>query len=287
VAGAARAELILLPGARALLAAHRAALPQRDDLCGAFCGALALRAAALGRHAGEPIDQDAVAIAARSVVSRAVDSAHLPRGESSRRDYRLAVPLIDYAELSGTTAQGLVRALEELSEGTLAAIPYAGPWSEETLAGLLDALAGLERPVSAIANIATRHLWGSHASAEQLLGHLVGGADEGPPPDWDVGHFVCVIGSVRGARGRLCGIADTYPSLGRGGVHVQPAGRLALALRRPGRAAGGMIVAAASDEAPAVRACAAALGLQERAWDNGSVMAGAAGGAAARAEPGA
>ena len=35
----------LLPGARELLAMHERELPQRDDLCGAFCGALALGAA--------------------------------------------------------------------------------------------------------------------------------------------------------------------------------------------------------------------------------------------------
>ena len=38
-------QLTLLPGARELLALHERELPQRDDLCGAFCGALALRAA--------------------------------------------------------------------------------------------------------------------------------------------------------------------------------------------------------------------------------------------------
>ena len=39
-------ELTLLPGARELLDIHSQELPQRDDLCGAFCAALALRAVA-------------------------------------------------------------------------------------------------------------------------------------------------------------------------------------------------------------------------------------------------
>ena len=60
--------LTLLPGARRLLKAHARELPQRDDLCGAFCGALALQAAELAAHTGEPLDQDAVALAAGSVV---------------------------------------------------------------------------------------------------------------------------------------------------------------------------------------------------------------------------
>src|SRR5207245_10033439 len=56
----------LLPGARRLLAAHCRALPQRDDLCGAFCGALALHAAGIDTSDGEPLDQDAVALVAGS-----------------------------------------------------------------------------------------------------------------------------------------------------------------------------------------------------------------------------
>src|ERR1700691_1202392 len=59
-------EMTLLPGARALLALHAREAPQRDDLCGAFCGVLALGAAgiAAGADGGEPIDQDAVVLAA-------------------------------------------------------------------------------------------------------------------------------------------------------------------------------------------------------------------------------
>ncbi len=40
-------EMTLLAGARELLAIHARELPQRDDLCGAFCGALALGAAGI------------------------------------------------------------------------------------------------------------------------------------------------------------------------------------------------------------------------------------------------
>ena len=281
----ARAELILLSGARELLAAHQAEIPQRDDLCGAFCVALALRAATgaapvegakgPGGAAGDvdAIDQDAVALAARSVVSRLVDSGHLPKGERSRRDYRLTLPLIEDGSRSGTTAAGLVHAIGELSGGALAAIPYARPWSPRTLSGLFDALGGLQRPVTVVANVATRHLWGSRPSAAQLLAYLLDGEQEGPAADWDVGHFVCVIGSVRGPAGRLYCVADTYPSLGSHGVHLQPQERLALALRRPGMAAGGLMVVAASEDAPRVRAGADELGLEEGVWDNGSVMA--------------
>ncbi len=264
-------ETTLLPGARALLALHADELPQRDDLCGAFCGALALGAAGIGDRGGEPLDQDAVALAAGSVVSRFRDAATLLPGERGRRDYRLSLPLIEDPAVSGTTAAGLVRAVEELSGGALAAIPYAGPWTAGTLGGLFEVVVALEHPVTLIANFASRHLWGAHARPDQLLDYLYGGEPTGPPPDWDVGHFACVIGRVRGPRGSLYGVADTYPSLGSAGVHLQPQERLAAAIARREQPAGGVIAVAAAADAPTVRAGAGARGLAEGVWDNGTV----------------
>ena len=296
-------ETTLLPGARELLAFHARELPQRDDLCGAFCGALALRAAGVEPPTGEPIDQDAVALAAGSVVAATPDLGHLPHGETGRRDYRLALPFVEDAAVSGTTAAGVVGAIERLAGGALAAIPYSGPWTAHTLDGLFELVAGLEHPVALIANLATHHLWGGHARLDQLLDHLYEGAQSGPPPDWDVGHFVCLFGRVRGPRGTLYGVADTYPALGRGGVHMQPAERLAAAIERRhrsrgtlasdrsgetlafgshppfdqhprfGQPAGGVVVVLAADDATRVRAGAHELGLHEGIWDNGTVLA--------------
>jgi Family of unknown function (DUF6885) len=263
--------MTLLAGTRALLAAHDRELPQRDDLCGAFCGALALHGAGIDDYAGEAIDQDAVALAAGSVVSALADDSSLPRGEQGRRDYRLALPLIDDPAVSGTTAAGLVRAVEELSDGRLAAVPLTGPWTASTVHGLFDVAAARERPTTLVANLATRHLWGSRTRAGQLLDYLLDGVQAGPPPDWDVGHFTCIIGRIQGPGGSLYGVADTYPSLGSGGVHLQPAERLALALERPDMPAGGALVVVFAEEAPALRSGAGALGLIEGIWDNGTV----------------
>jgi hypothetical protein len=264
-------EMTLLPGARELLAAHARELPQRDDFCGAFCGALALSAAGLEVRRDEPLDQDAVARAAGSVVSAVGDPGHLPHGEAGRRDYRLAPPLIEDGDASGSTAAGLAVGIGALSNGTVAAIPYSSPWTTETLGGLFDTIAALERPATLVANLATRHLWGGRPSAAQVLSHLLDGAQEGPPPDWDVGHFVCVFGRLRGPGGSLYGIADTYPALGARGVHLQPAGRLARAIERRDMPAGGVIVVVDAEDAAAVRAGAAAVGLTEGTWDNGTV----------------
>jgi hypothetical protein len=264
-------EITLLSGARTLLAVHAGELPQRDDLCGAFCGALALHAAGISEHEGQPVDQDAVALVAGSVVSALGDSGSLPAGEGGRRDYRLMLPFVEDPSVSGTTAAGLLRALAQLSDGELAAVPYSGPWTPATLGGLFDVVSELERPVTLVANFATHHLWGSHPDANQLLGYLLEGEQGGPPPDWDVGHFACLIGRVRGPRGSLYAIADTYPSLGRGGVHLQPQERLAAALERRDMPAGGVIVVASAEDAEAVRSGAGALGLLEGPWDNGTI----------------
>jgi len=264
-------EMTLLPGARELLAVHARELPQRDDLCGAFCGALALRAAGIDDHDGAPLDQDEVALAAGSVVSGVREAGVLPHGEPGRRDYRLTLASIDDSDLSGTTAAGLVDAIVRLSTGALVAIPYTGPWNTSTLAGLFELGCTCERPVTLVANLATRHLWGGHPSVNQLLAYLYDGELDGPPPDWDVGHFACVVGRVRGPRGSLYAVADTYPALGDGGVHMQPQERLAAALERRGMSAGGMIVVVSARDAGAMRTGADALGLREGLWDNGTV----------------
>jgi hypothetical protein len=270
---AATLELKLLPGARELLQTHAAELPQRDDLCGAFCGALALRAAGIEQHRGEPADQDAVARAAGTIVSRIPDISVLPHGERGRRDYRIEPPLIDDASVSGTNCDGVLRGIELVSDGLLAAIPYSGPWSAASLDALFDALAALARPATLIANVATRHLWGGAPSVGVLLAQLLDGVDEGPAPDWDVGHFVCVFARTSGPGGALYGVADTYRSLGRDGVHVQPRERLARALERPDMAPGGMIAVVAREDAAAVRSALAPSGLREGPWDNGTPSA--------------
>jgi hypothetical protein len=263
--------MTLLPGARELLSLHARELPQRDDLCGAFCAALALGAAGISEREGEPVDQDAVGLAAGSVVSRVADITILPHGEPGRRDYRLSLPFIDDEKASGTTAAGLVDAVAQLSDASIVAIPFSGPWTVGTLGGLFDAAAGLEHPASLIANIATRYLWGSRPGVERLLDYLLGGDADGPPPEWDVGHFVSVVGRLRGPGGSLYAVADTYPSLGNSGLHMQPQERLAAALERREKPAGGMLAIVGAGDAASVRAQAAAVGLLEGTWDNGTV----------------
>jgi hypothetical protein len=273
MSAAAPLEIDLLPGAGALLALHARELPQRDDLCGAFCGSLAIGAAGLQSPGGEVIDQDTVALAAGSIVSGVRDAGTLPHGETGRRDYRLRLPFVDDPEISGTTAAGVVRAIAEVSSGQLEGIPYRGPWNNGTLAGLFELAASLRRPVTLIANLATHHLWGAGASVAELLAYLLEGERRGPPPDWEVGHFACIVGRVRGPGGTLYALADTYPALGNRGVHLQPQENLAAAIKRTDKPAGGVIAVVFAEDAPVTRAGAERLGLAEGLWDNGTVTA--------------
>lgn len=264
-------ESILLPGAAALLRCHARELPQRDDLCGAFCGALALNAAGIEGTETDPLDQDAVGIAAGSIVSGARDPDTLPGGETGRRDYRLEIPTIEDSEVSGTTAAGVVAAVAELGAGAVETIPWSGPWTAARLDGVFDLAAGLEKPVTLIANLATHHLWGGQPTPTQKLDYLLEGSDTGPPPDWDVGHFVCVVARTSGPGGNLYTVADTYPALGNNGIHLQPRERLAHAIDRPDKPSGGIVAVVAAGEAGQLRAGAAKLGLREGLWDNGTV----------------
>jgi hypothetical protein len=181
------------------------------------------------------------------------------------------LPRIDDADVSGTTAAGVARAVEELGAGAVTAIPYSGPWSAQTLDGMFEAAADSTGPITLIANLATHHLWGSRPTPSQLLAYLCDGALDGPPPDWEVGHFSCVVARTDGPGGRLYAVADTYPALGARGVHLQPRERLADAIARVDKPSGGVLAVATADDAGPLRERAAAFGLVEELWDNGTI----------------
>ena len=116
-----------------------------------------------------------------------------------------------------------------------------------------------------IANVQTGAFWGSHPSAAQLAAYLErGDLGAGPPADWSVGHFVGLVGLSEGRAGALVTVADTYPALGLGGVHLQPVEAVASALS--GR---GVLVVA--EPGTARRVAEAAGGIHEL-WDNGSPL---------------
>ncbi len=112
---------ILTRGADRLLELHAAELPQKDELCGCFWATLALRL-----HGEGPVEQDDVALLAGSAITSHGHQHVLPLGQAGRSDFRVELPVTEDDDASGTSAHGVVRAVAEITEGRLAALPVAG-----------------------------------------------------------------------------------------------------------------------------------------------------------------
>ena len=191
---------------------YDAELPQKDQLCGAFWASPVLTAS------GYPANQDEVALRAGTTLAEGDPSGWLPPGASPRDDYRLRILVAADESSSGTSATGVARAIGELSESSLTAVPVAGPRSAETVASLVEVAASVSAGSSfgcvLVANLRTGHLWGSRPTPALLLDYLSGKPVEPPSADWDCGHFLNIAGSVRGAGGKLLILRDTYRQLG-------------------------------------------------------------------------
>ena len=250
-----------------LTAFHERELPQKDQLCGAFWGALALAAA------GYPVDQDEVALRAGTTLAEGDPSEWLPPGVSPRTDYRQSISVAADEPSSGTSATGVARAIEELSGRNLAVVPVAGPWSVETVGCLVEVVASSAVGSSGctlVANLRTGLLWGSRPGPALFLDHLSGRPVEPPEADWDCGHFVGIAGSVGGPGGTLLVVRDTYRQLGWGGYHLQPAGVVAAALARGDGKEGGVLCVCETAAAEALVGKLGEAGFELRLWDNGS-----------------
>jgi hypothetical protein len=232
-------------------------LQQKDNLCGAF------QAARILRELGFEADEDTVALRAGSVLP-ADPEGSVPPGVTSRTDYRDDLPTVPAAE-SGTAAAPLAATIESLSGGALRAVPLRGTWTAERVERLVDAAAA-----RLLANIRTGPLWGTHPPVKTVIEELANGDAEGPPSDWDVGHFVELVSLVRGAGGLLVLVHDSYPSFGWNARHLQPPRAVAAALRRDDGRDGGVLAIARAEDAARIEALAAELGLDVATWDNGT-----------------
>lgn len=265
-------EILFVGGSR-LAALHEAALPQKDECCGPFWGMLGLRALGIDEVDGEPVDQDLVAREAGTTLSHEDPYVSLPPGEEPRVDYRLRLPAAEAAAEAGTNAPPVARAVERLSQGRLAVVRVAGPWRPQTVVALLELCLEQAPDAVLVANVATRHLAGTHPAQATLVAHLEGEPAEWPPSEWDVGHFVGLGFLLRGRGGSLVGVRDTYRSLGWNGVHLQPPAAVAEALARDGGAEGGVLCICRAADASRLTEVLVAEGFELRDWDNGSVPA--------------
>jgi len=255
-------DVALLPGAERIAALQAEERQQKDNLCGCFWGSLVLRA-----HGFTEVDQDDVAVRAGSLLPHPSDE-DVPPGARPRQDYRLPIPVVDDHDVTGTGEPGLARAIAELSGGALAAVPAAGPWTADSVLALFAAAE--EHGAVLVANVRTGCFWGSRAPVYSLLEALAGRTVAGPPPDWDVGHFVTLAGLARGPGGALVLVGDTYQELGWRGYYLQPAAAVAAALERGDGREGGVLCVLPAPAEGGFRDGLAASGLDLRHWDNGT-----------------
>ena len=256
--------VMIVPGAQDLPGLHQREIPQKDQLCGAFWGALALTAA------GHSVDQDEVALRAGTSLAEGDPVDWLPPGASPRIDYRLSLPVAVDEVSSGTSEPGLARSIEELSSGTLAIVPVAGPWTAATVISLVEIVAAEAPESTLVANLRTGRLWSSRPPAGLLLDYLLGRPVEAPVPEWDCGHFLSMVAAIRGLGGTLIVIRDTYPQLGWGGHHLQPAEAVAAALERGDGHEGGVLCICEALARGKLTGRLEEAGYELRHWDNGS-----------------
>lgn len=257
------AEVSLLPGSERIAALQAEERQQKDNLCGCFWAALVLRA-----HGFAEVDQDDVALRAGSLLPHPSDD-DVPPGATPRLDYRLPIPVVDDHAIAGTGEPGLARAIAELSRSALAAVPVAGPWTADSVVALLG-VAAEEAGTALVANVRTGGFWSSRTHVALLLAALLGEEVEGPPPDWDVGHFVTLAGLLRGPGGSLVLVGDTYQELGFGGYYLQPAAAVASALERGDGREGGVLCVCPAQAEERLRARLESAGFELRHWDNGT-----------------
>jgi hypothetical protein len=256
----------LLPEMVQLAKAHRLAGQQHDNLCGPYWVALLLRSR--GFHQLTP---EQVAKVAGSVLPTGHPKTWLPNSAKPRQDYGLALPVTVGLGDAGTSAQGLMMAVTQLSDGAYTLVPIQAKWSAERVVALLS-LCRSNPDWSAVllCNIRTDHLWGASLPVSDAIAYLSGETIEPPSADWNVGHFLALAGTVDGSARSLILTCDTYPSFGWQGYHLQPADAIAQALNRGDGNGGGVLLFIATQDKEPVEHVVRAEGFAIEAWDNGS-----------------
>jgi hypothetical protein len=244
-----------------------ASAQQKDNLCGPFWAARVLNESGFEKWDGEPITEDLVALRAGTLLPEAHHGSDVPPGAINHVSYRYQLPVAP-VEQSGTSADALARAIEAASSGRLRCVPLSGDWNVHRVERLVEEAAGLGSRL--LANVRTGRMWASRPPVEVLLAELEGRSVVEPEADWDVGHFVELEMLIRGPRGSLVVVHDSYPSLGWQGRHLQPPHAMAAALERGDGREGGVLVIVPQVGVEAARVLAAELGLEVRFWNNGA-----------------
>ncbi|MDX2213111.1 MAG: hypothetical protein SFY66_07465 [Oculatellaceae cyanobacterium bins.114] len=255
-----------LPGSLRLIEAHQLAGQQPDNLCGPYWISTLLKAYEVSH-----IDPARLGQLAGSVLPMGDDPQQwVPTGASSRQDY--AVPLPTCApELGGTSIPGLLAATVQASSAAYTLIPLKTTWTAAHLETLIDLCHTFSHwQTVPLCNVQTRHFWGSRLNLGRAIAYLQGTPIEPPAPDWSVGHFVTLAGTVKGAQRSLMIVRDTYPVLGWNGYHLQPFEAIAAALNRNDGSEGGVLLFVAAHHEPEVKQQCQQQGWAIAPWDNGT-----------------
>ncbi|MGH7762484.1 MAG: DUF6885 family protein [Candidatus Dormibacteraceae bacterium] len=244
-----------------------ASAQQKDNLCGPFWAARILNESGFKTWDDEAITEDLVALRAGTLLPEAHDGSDVPPGAVSHVSYRYRLPTAP-VEGSGTAAGALAEAIEAASGGRLRCVPLSGEWNAHRVERLVDEAAALGSRL--LANVRTGRMWASRPPVEILLAELEGRTVVEPEADWDVGHFIELEMLIRGRRGSLVVVHDSYPSLGWQGRHLQPPHAMAAALERGDGREGGVLVIVPQIGLEAATALAAEIGLEVRFWNNGT-----------------
>ena len=140
----------------------------------------------------------------------------------------------------------------------------------------MNALAGLvldDGDAVAILNVATRYPWHSHPGLPDVLGYLDGAEVRPAASEWQVGHYVAIVGSLTGSHRQLLMCVDTYPSLGaQGSICSRPNAWPRRSTAMAPRPRAGSSWPSPPTDRPGSRAWAANQALAFGYWDNGAPM---------------
>lgn len=253
-----------LAGALRIASAHRQAGQQHDNLCGPYWAAVLLQAQAIATT------PEQIAQLAGSVLPIGDPASWVPPGASSRQDYQLPLPATENLSDAGTSAQGLMAAVSQLT-AAYGFLPLQTHWTAQRLEALMQlCYRHPEWEAVPLCNIRTEHLWGNRLGIGEAIAYLQGEAITPPPADWSVGHFLTLAGTVTGSARSLVLIGDTYPQFGWQGYYLQSAEAIARALNRGDGYGGGILLFVPTAYREQAQQLAVAAGFEIRVWDNGS-----------------
>jgi len=256
--------VLLLPGVAEIAKEHHLAGQQHDNLCGPYWVSILLRS-----H-GYSVTPEAIAASVGSVLPAGDPLTWLPKGGTPRQDYSFPLPTTASLSDAGTSVYGLIETVAQVSQGKYCLLPLQAQWTAERVTEVLH-LCQTQPDWKAIpiCNLRTGHLWGAGLAVEAAIAYLNSQPIAPPPPNWNVGHFLALAGTVQGKSRSLVLVCDTYPMFGWQGYHLQSAEAIAHALNRDDGNGGGILLFVATQHQAQVQS-AFGQNFTFQAWNNGS-----------------